>query len=116
MLSTILGSVDLDMKKGAVEAALGQAVSLFQMLIAMLETFQPGGKEERAPLIRFVRNLPVAGSFSECVLTMRRLRLAIRRTATLKLPSLPAHEVITTLNNRVKTLECMEPTLGTRLI
>ena len=111
----LLGSVDPDIKKGVVEAALGQAVSSFQMLIAVLERFQPGGVEERASLTRFVRNLPIAGTFGECVATMRRLRLAIQRTSTLKLPSLPAHEMVTTLNNLVKNLERKEPTLSTRL-
>ena len=111
----LLGSVDPDIKKGVVEAALGQAVSSFQMLIAVLERFQPGGIEERASLTRFVRNLPVAGTFSECVATMRRLRLAIQRASTLKLPALPAHEMVTTLNNLVKNLERKEPTLSTRL-
>ena len=111
----LLGSVDPDVKKGVVEVALGQAVSSFQMLIAVLERFQPGGIEERASLTRFVRNLPVAGNFSECVATMRRLRLAIQRASTLKLPALPAREMVTTLNNLVKNLERKEPTLGTRL-
>ena len=75
------------------------------MLIAVLERFQRGGIEERASLTRFVRNLPVAVTFSECVSTMRRSKLAIQRTATLKQPSLPAHEMITTLNNLVKTFK-----------
>ena len=111
----LLGSVDPDINKGVVEAALGQAVSSFQMLIAVLERFQPGGIEQRASLTRFARNLPVAGTFSECVATMRRLRLAIQRASILKLPALPGHEMVTTLNNLVKNLERKEPTLSTRL-
>ena len=78
----LLSSVDTDIKKGVVEAALGQAVQSFQLLIAVLERFQPGGVEERASLTRFLRNLPTAGSFHEALATMRRLRLAIQRTAT----------------------------------
>ena len=56
----LLGSIDDEMKRGVVESALGQAVPSFQLLIAVLEKFQPGETEERASLIRFLRNLPAA--------------------------------------------------------
>ena len=60
--------LDDDVKRGVVEAAIGQVVPSFQTLEAILERYQPGGVEGKAkPLTPSLRNLPTATSSTDCV-------------------------------------------------
>ncbi|CAE7745184.1 unnamed protein product [Symbiodinium sp. CCMP2592] len=112
---TLLSQTSDDIKRGVIESAAGQVVPSLTILEAILERYQPGGIEEKSSLTSFLRNLPQAGTFTECLATLRRLKLATSRILVLGLPSHPPHEAISSLNNMVRTLEKKSPTLSTRL-
>ena len=112
---TLLSQTSDDIKRGVIESAAGQVVPSLTILEAILERYQPGGIEEKSSLTSFLRNLPQANTFTECLATLRRLKLATSRILVLGLPSHPPHEAISSLNHMVKTLEKKSPTLSTRL-
>ncbi|CAE7252907.1 GIP [Symbiodinium sp. CCMP2592] len=112
---TLLSQTTDEIKRGVIESAAGQVVPSLAILEAILERFQPGGVEEKASLTSFLRNLPHASSFTECLATLRRFKLANSRTSALGLPSHPPHEAIASLNSLVKALEKKNITLSTRL-
>ena len=94
---------------------LGDRISSVNLLEAVFEQYAPGGVAEKTSLTTFLRGLPTAKSFTEVLATLRRLRLAKARAELLKLPPIPAHEMLQSLNAVVRDLERRTPTLSTRL-
>ena len=93
----------------------GERISSASLLEAEFEQYAPGGVAEKSSFTTFLRGLPTAKSFTEVLATLRRLRLAKARAEMLKLPPIPAHEMLQSLNTVVRDLERRTPTLATRL-
>ena len=108
---TLVRLLPEQMRRPAIEMGLGDRISSVNLLEAVFEQYAPGGVAEKTSLTTFLRGLPTAKSFTEVLATLRRLRLAKARAEVLKLPPIPAHEMLQSLSSVVRDLEKRAPTL-----
>ena len=97
-----------DVKSGAVED-INVSISSISLLEELVNVIQPGGKEEVAGLLRYVRNLDPVSSANEALETLRRWRIA------LNLPPAAPSEALKSLYSLIRNLERKHDALRTRM-
>ncbi|CAE7505257.1 unnamed protein product [Symbiodinium microadriaticum] len=112
---TLMRVLPEQLRKPVMEQSAGQRVSSVRMLEGVFERFIPGGVEEKTSLYRFLRALPSASGFKDLLATLRRMKLARTRAATLGLPGIAPHELVASVNAMTKKLEGKHASLATRL-
>ena len=114
LVVSLMRILPAEVKDSAVEDAENKITSL-SLLEELVHQVQPGGQEEVASLLRYMRNLDPVQSARDALECIRRWKLARLRAAALNLPSTAPSEAMRALCTLVKHIEKRSDSLRTRM-